>query len=413
MDNKNINTTKARLSALFALVVFLISILLIGIFLTYKYAVSVRKDKNEFLFAGREIAKSISNREDFLNSLRERRLDYSSRSNDKKRANQTITPPLLFTNFIVADEATDSILFWNINKNFDIESLIGADLEDGFSIEDSVMIETIALDNLFKGKTLITFNEIKYTKTEYFLDFLTLFVISLISSVGFYFIGYMFVSRNLKPVEENIKDMQNFIHNAGHELKTPLAVIHSNLQLLWSIKKYDKELTKDSLNEINKLNQLIEWLVELSDIGKDHETENLHISELIEEILSDFSTKSKGKKIDVVFQAQKNVFLGANRQYFYIFFSNIFGNAIKYNKKWGSIKINLTKQGFSVIDTGIWIEQEKIPKIFDRFFKAETARNQDGYGIWLSLVKKIANIYGWKIKVESQEKKGTQFYVHF
>jgi hypothetical protein len=69
-----------------------------------------------------------------------------------------------------------------------------------------------------------------------------------------------------KPVEENISDMKNFIHNAGHELKTPISVIDSNIQLLLDMKTYDEEMILELKTEILKLNSLLQSLINLSDI---------------------------------------------------------------------------------------------------------------------------------------------------
>jgi signal transduction histidine kinase len=67
---------------------------------------------------------------------------------------------------------------------------------------------------------------------------------------------YVLVSKNLIAIEENMKDMEDFIHNAGHELKTPLAVINSSLLLAKETKEYN-EAINDSIEEINKMDKLI------------------------------------------------------------------------------------------------------------------------------------------------------------
>jgi signal transduction histidine kinase len=81
-------------------------------------------------------------------------------------------------------------------------------------------------------------------------------------------IGSIFVRRLLVPVEENLQDMTDFVHNAGHELKTPLSVMRGNLQVMQVEGKYDKKLLKKSIREIDNTNSLIEGLIELSQIGK-------------------------------------------------------------------------------------------------------------------------------------------------
>jgi two-component system OmpR family sensor kinase len=88
-------------------------------------------------------------------------------------------------------------------------------------------------------------------------------------------------------------------------------------------------------------------------------------------------------------------------------------NAIKYNKKEGTIDI-IYKEGYLEIkDTWIGIKSENLNKIFDRFYKVDTSRSTEGFGIGLALVKQIANVYTWKINVESVEWEGTSFKVKF
>ncbi len=66
------------------------------------------------------------------------------------------------------------------------------------------------------------------------------------------------MGRALRPVEDNLRDMSEFIHNAGHELKTPLAVMRGNLQVMQAEKKLDPKLLKTSLGQIDETNKLIE-----------------------------------------------------------------------------------------------------------------------------------------------------------
>jgi len=98
----------------------------------------------------------------------------------------------------------------------------------------------------------------RFSFQDYIEDVMWYFLLSLLFGLGFYYIGLLFVGKTLTPVAENMDDMQNFIHNAGHELKTPIAVIDSNLQLLAKLKKQDPELVAESRTEVKRLNGLVE-----------------------------------------------------------------------------------------------------------------------------------------------------------
>jgi signal transduction histidine kinase len=141
------------------------------------------------------------------------------------------------------------------------------------------------------------------------------------------------VNKVFLPVEENLKDMNDFIHNAGHELKTPLSVIDSNIQMIKESKTYDEKMINELKNEVIKLNSLIDSLVELSNIDFFKDLEELNLKDCVNEVLSDLKIGIKKKKIAVDIKIKDDIFIKANKNYFYIFLSNIIGNAVKYNKK--------------------------------------------------------------------------------
>ncbi len=405
----HLDTTKSKLSQVFALVVFVISIILISWFLSYKYTISVRIDKAQFFLATDTIVKNVSERRDFLKNFEWNRRNLSPRLPKKW---ENIQRNLLFTNFIIVDNETGEAIFWNINRNFDTEKLSDISIQKWFFTQDSVMTNIIPLTWLYAGKTLVSFKELSYTRSEYIHDFIRFFILSLISSIMFYLIWRKFVSHILRPVEDNIRDMQDFVHNAWHELKTPLSIIHGNLQIQKKLKKYDADISSESIEEIEKLNKLIESLIELSNIDSHHLKHDIDIQSEIDSILTDFSDKIDKKNITVDFQAHSSPKLRCNREYFYILFSNLLGNAIKYNTKNGTIHINLRSKSLSIKDSGIWIPPWKKDKIFERFYKAHS-NNFEWSGIGLSLVKKIADVYGWKIQIASEENTGTEMKVLF
>jgi signal transduction histidine kinase len=105
--------------------------------------------------------------------------------------------------------------------------------------------------------------------------------------------------------------------------------------------------------------------------------------------------------------------LNLNRDHFWILFSNMLSNAIKYNIENWKIDIILDEKSLIIKDSWIWIENENFERIFEKFFREEFARNENGFGIWLSLVKKIISLYNWKIEVKSKKWEGTEFVIKF
>jgi len=272
------------------------------------------------------------------------------------------------------------------------------------------------LVHLSKNKKLwvsiYAFKEAIYWKKDFISDFLQNSLYSILISIIIYFLAFKLISRNLKYVEENLKDMDDFVHNAGHELKTPLAVISSNLQL--ALKTWDfKELSEESLNEVQKTVLLINWLLSLSSISSNSELDGLNIKTEIEKICSDNSQKLKEKNIKLELNLE-NFKIKINKEHFYILFSNIFFNSIRYSNEGWKIEISLKSWKLEIKDEWVWILEKNVEKIFDRFYQElEWRESSHWFWIWLSLVKKVADIYSWKLFVKSQKWEWTSFSIKF
>lgn len=127
-------------------------------------------------------------------------------------------------------------------------------------------------------------------------------------------IGLQFVGKTLKPVEDNLKDMKDFIHNAGHELKTPLAVMRGNLQIIQAEKNFDADLLKDSIKEVDRMNSLIEGLRELSEVGKHSEKQNLALATEVALIVKEYSSLAADKDIEIINEISGSFVVSANKQ---------------------------------------------------------------------------------------------------
>ena len=319
-------------------------------------------------------------------------------------------------NIIIINKDKIEVVFSNVVDEISIDLVENVLYEEEYNkIEQDYwfLVKKIELIDSWINYDILFIKKLRYNFSDYLTDLLGFVFITLLFGVFFYYIWYKFVSKNLEPVENNLRDMQDFIHNAWHELKTPIAIIHSNLQLIKETKSYEKDLIQEWLTEITKLDHLIESLVELSNINSSNNSEKISLKDEIKSVIKDFKVEADKKKIEIKVLNSNEKVLTINKQYFYILFSNLLWNAIKYSKKWAKIEISLNKNNFSIKDNWIWIKKHDIDKIFDRFYMSEQSRNVDGHGIWLSLVKKIADMYGWEIRVDSKIWEGTEFVVEY
>jgi signal transduction histidine kinase len=120
-----------------------------------------------------------------------------------------------------------------------------------------------------------------------------------------------------------MENMENFIDNAGHELKTPLATIDSFLWIFDETKSYDEKMIKNVRKEIEKTNNLIETLRDLSAISKNTKKEDFDVSQILDEILYSYKDKILEKKLKIYIEKEYDIKLHANKNYFYILISNI------------------------------------------------------------------------------------------
>ncbi|MBC5997708.1 sensor histidine kinase [Romboutsia ilealis] len=225
--------------------------------------------------------------------------------------------------------------------------------------------------------------------------------------------------------ESSIKAQNNFISNISHELRTPVAVIISVIQLLEKQNK-DKEFDLTSSIKIIKQNclRLTRLTNNIIDVAKmdlgfiDMRPVNIEIVSLLEDIVSSIIPYAKSKNINVIFDTEiEELVMSVDPDKIERMMLNLLSNSIKFNKNDGSIitmvKVNDSYLNIEVIDTGIGISKEYMSKIFDKFTQVEDImiRQNEGSGIGLSLVKYFTEAHGGTISVESELNKGSRFIV--
>ncbi len=414
MRNTSLKHTKKRLTIIFTLLVFGIAVLLEWVFFTWKYYNYTYNEKKSFDSVTSKVENKFISLKDIISVYDVWKRVFRMRRWLSNPLN--VVNPEDKVNLIIIDKNENELVFSNVTDNLNI-SIVEDALENNKYSEikqsEWYLIKKIFVKENHKEFDVLFVKNLRYSFIDYFTDLFWFVFITLMFSVVFYYIWLKFVSKNLEPVERNLRYMQDFIHNAWHELKTPISIIHSNLQLIKATKKFDKTLVKEWLIEINRLDHLIESLVELSNINSVENIEKINLDSEILEIINDYKAEAKKKKIDINFKEIDKKVLTINKQYFYILLSNLIWNAIKYSKSWWKIEIILEKNRLIVKDNWIGISKKNLSKIFDRFFIEEKSRNIEWHWIWLSLVKKISDIYGWKIVVKSKKKEGSEFIIQF
>jgi len=406
MENKNLEHTHKHLTRIFTWVVFVI-VMIVGLsFLGAKYLAESRNQKKNFLSQINILRNNIQKNDNFFAQYaRQRSIDEvrAFKTWDIRRNKDMIWPRLSF--FVLDDQ--NNLIFKEILQEPRFDD-IDFQMNRIISKDASYIFMSTVWNN-----TIVFYQNLLYSWEDSLEDIILLFILASILSGLVYFIWYRFVGKALSPVRENIKDMSDFIHNAGHELKTPLAVLRWNMQVMQAEKNFDAKLLGESIITIDNANMLIEWLRELSEAGKVSGQEKINLPEYTRGILAEFIPQMKEKNITLDMLLPKTYFISANKSELEIVLKNIIKNAILYNKQAGKIMVKTEKNTLTIIDTWIGIAPENLDKIFDRLYREWEARDASWYGIWLSMVKKIVDVNGWKIIVKSEKWNGTRFEITF
>ena len=228
-------------------------------------------------------------------------------------------------------------------------------------------------------------------------------------------IGYKFIDRVAKNIEESFKRLKIFNSNVSHELKTPLTIMKGEIEVALMNNKCNEELLKSLLNEINYINEITDKLLFLTkkDSLNKQNFEEIDLEDIILELFEKYSGKIS-INLDI---EDEEYYMRGDKTLLMIAISNLIENSIKY----GATKIDIimkkekNKIVLKIKDNGIGIPKEKLSFIFDEFYRVDESRNKKvkGFGLGLSIVKSIINLHNGKIKLLSDGKNGVEAVIEF
>lgn len=223
----------------------------------------------------------------------------------------------------------------------------------------------------------------------------------------------------MERLQDSFQEQKHFAANAAHELKTPLAVMKSAIQVLHLEEKPSAEEYEETLQlcleTTEQLSQMMEELLVISN-PKEEAKEEISLKKMTEEIFQKYAAQIQEKDLVVWHQIQQDTWY-THPVLMRFLLENLLSNAVKYNQQGGSIRLTAeikeNQLHLEVADTGIGISPEHLPHIFTCFYRADPSRNKEiaGNGLGLSIVKTAVEKMQGEITVESQEGKGTCFHV--
>jgi signal transduction histidine kinase len=239
-------------------------------------------------------------------------------------------------------------------------------------------------------------------------------------------LGYFLAGKTLKPIQEMLLEQNQFITDASHELRTPLTSIKSSVEVHLRDKHMTiaraRKLLMENIKDVNKLQRLSDQLLELAQYQKPNGKDimnKISLRDGIKNALRSVEALRSARSIRIQNTTKDGAILG-NINEITDLFAILIDNAIKYSKEKSTITLTSSvKNGWihvSVADVGVGIGKNDIPHIFDRFYRADSARSKTtlgGYGLGLSIAKKIVDRHTGSITCESTLGKGSVFTVRF
>ena len=232
-------------------------------------------------------------------------------------------------------------------------------------------------------------------------------ILCIVSIISIYIIAKKISKTIVKPVEETFGKQKQFISDDSHELKTPLAVIEANADVLENEVKNNKWIQYIQ-NEIESMNTLINELLTLTkieNIDNMRELKQINLSKELEIIVAMFESMAYEKQVIINSNIKENIEMKANKEDIEHIISTLLDNAIKHTESKERVIVELNREKNNIViqikNYGEPIPEDEREKIFERFYRIDKSRNrkEKRYGLGLAIAKSTVEEYNGKIEV--------------
>ncbi len=253
----------------------------------------------------------------------------------------------------------------------------------------------------------ITFVENEDTISHIKTIFIVSSIIAIASSFAIYNLAKKVSKMIVRPVEETFEKQKQFISDASHELKTPLAVIEANSDVLENEIGKNKWINyiKNETESMNKLINELLLLAKIENVNNLKEHKQLNLSKEVEIILSMFESMAYEKQVIIKSKINENITMNGNKEDIEHIVSTLTDNAIKHTEAQKEVVVELKKEKSEIVlevkNMGDPISEEEREKIFERFYRIDKSRNRNEkrYGLGLAIAKSTIEKYNGKIEV--------------
>ena len=223
----------------------------------------------------------------------------------------------------------------------------------------------------------------------------------------------------LAKLHQAFESKKLFAQNAAHELKTPLASMRANIEVLElgdesAVDEYQETMTVIKTNT-ERLIKLVEGLLNLNDLIDDSSKTVVALANTVNEILTLPEIKNEIEEKDIVVSLTGDKRIFVNEVLFKQAITNLIHNALRYNKISGKLDIVITGREIQIIDEGSGIPSDSLEKVFDPFYCVDKSRSKElgGHGLGLAIAKNIALQHQMKLRLDSEVNVGTTVIIEF
>jgi signal transduction histidine kinase len=228
--------------------------------------------------------------------------------------------------------------------------------------------------------------------------------------------GWFLAGKSLAPVRMAFARQHAFVSDASHELRTPLAVIRANAEFIQQEQPENTE-ARDIVGETDRLSALVDALLAVAR-GQKHANGSMadvDLGELIDKTTASFEPLAADRGLELSAATAEDVAVRGDREQLQQVIVILLDNAVRYTSDGGRIHVQARRDGSNAIvtvhDTGIGIGEHELERVFERFYRADEARNRQsgGVGLGLAIARELVMRHGGRISVESTEGAGSTF----
>ena len=227
------------------------------------------------------------------------------------------------------------------------------------------------------------------------------------------------LNRMFDRLENSFETQKEFVASASHELKSPLALLKLSMEDCIQHPDLPNSLRQQLTRQtdiVHRMSRLVKNLLDLSalELKEGLDLKEINLAELLKSVLGDYEVVFSAKKIDVQVKIPSKLKVKGDREHLQRVFINLIDNAVKYNQEGGKIRLDVSAKNrgvyMSLFNTGAGIPAMDLDRVFVQFYRVEKSRSTayGGSGLGLSIVKRIIELHGGRIDIESQPPSGTR-----